>query len=116
MRRVERLLLPDNFRLLAVRFSIRYSAEQILPSCIWGTHAPHLVATASGLDAAVVLKAPHAQATVSGTLSPDDAAVLLQALGLQSVRSLLATTILLSQILRSVSLGTRASEAFKAYD
>ena len=98
----------------ALGFVNRYALEQIVPSCVWGTQEASIVALALGIDPSAALSAPFVHPPPLATeCSVDDAARLLQAKGLQSVRSIIATSMFLSQVLGSVSLGLKASDAFR---
>lgn len=95
----------------AAHFVTRYACEQVLVSCVWGSQDAHILAVAMGLDQTAVLKA--AFASTAPPTTAEDACAILRAQGTCAVRSIIATTLFLSQVLRSVSLGLRASDAFR---
>ena len=96
------LLAPHTEPTLAVQFIARYACEQMLPSMIWGTHSAELVATAMGLAPDEVLRA-------FDPASARDAAAQLQAHSAATVRSVVASFMMLAQLLGTVSLSLAAT-------
>ena len=96
----------------AAHFAARYACEQVLVSCVWGSQDAHVLAVAMDLDPAVTLKAAFQHSSAPPTTAAD-ASAILRAQGACAARSIIATSLFLSQVLRSVSLGLRASDAFK---
>ena len=105
----------------ALRFVHRYAAEQILPSCVWGTKPASAVATACGIDGSVALRpAFMAVPPPNDELSVAEATATLQQHGLASMRSITAGSILLSQAIQHIAapicktgcMAPRANEVF----
>ncbi|EOD20415.1 hypothetical protein EMIHUDRAFT_457938 [Emiliania huxleyi CCMP1516] len=79
----------------AAHFLLRYAYEQTMVSAVWGMQDPVTIATAMGLEPAAVLR--PSIATGVAPSEPECARGLLQVTGLCAVRSLIATTLFLSQ-------------------
>ena len=80
----------------AAHFLLRYAYEQTMVSAVWGMQDPVTIATAMGLEPAAVLR--PSIATGVAPSEPECARGLLQVTGLCAVRSLIATTLFLSQV------------------
>lgn len=96
----------------AFKFVTRYSLEQVIVSCVWDTQQPYTVAAAVGIDPLVALRPPF-DGPLSMARTPAEASALLRAGALEGFRSIIATTLLLSQIINAVSLGIRGADAFR---
>ena len=84
---------PSNALLLS-----KYSLSNILPSCVWHTNEMATVASSIGLD--------------PSTIAPLKGSALIHDTNLRSARYIVATTTLISQLLRLFSVSVRASEKF----
>ena len=90
----------------AALFVVRYSAEQLLPSCVWSTQDCNLIATAMGYDPAVLLR----------SLDPTnaaDASTLLQIQFLATCRAMAAGFMLLAQLVRAGTIGAAAPDIYE---
>ena len=76
----------------------KFSLSNILPSCVWHTNEMATVASSMGLD--------------PGTITPLEGSSLIHDTNLRSARYIVATTTLISQLLRLFSVSVRASEKF----
>ncbi|GMH92843.1 hypothetical protein TL16_g12467 [Triparma laevis f. inornata] len=85
---------PQNLALLG-----KYSLTNVIPSCVWTTNEMSTVALSSGIDPAQI-------STLTGS-------ALIKTTTLRSFRYVVATTTLISQLLRFFSVSVRASDAFK---
>ena len=85
-----------------------YSVEQLLPSCVWSTNPPHLVALAMGHQPEDLLRAldvdgPGAEQNLAA------ASTKLQILGAQTTRSIIAGFTLITSMLRMVAFSLNAT-------
>ncbi|GMI06218.1 hypothetical protein TrVE_jg10103 [Triparma verrucosa] len=88
------LLEPQYLTLL-----LKYSITNVIPSCVWTTNEMSTVALSSSLDPAII-------SALTGS-------TLIKTTTLRSFRYIVATTTLISQLLRFFSVSVRASDAFK---
>ncbi|KAL1523608.1 hypothetical protein AB1Y20_018544 [Prymnesium parvum] len=95
---------------VAVGFCARYALEQTLVSAVWGTQQAQLIAMAMGLEPESVLRRA---VLAGGARDSAEASALLWLYFLWASRSLIATSMFLSQVLRIVSLAMRAADNFK---
>jgi hypothetical protein len=87
-------------------FALRYSAENLLPSCIWSTSDATLVASALGYD-------PHQLLKQFDPSSASDASTQLHVVQLASGRSIVAGFMLLAQLVRAVNISANAARIYE---
>ena len=95
----------------ALHFIWSYSKSQILPSFIWSTTPADLICQSIGIDASHMLRTfdhtPHEESMFGGTTgrigSAADASRQLSLISLQCLRSVLAQSILLANVLNAVN-------------
>ena len=87
-------------------FVVRYSFQNVLPSCIWNTADASLVAAALGYD-------PHVILRQFDPTSAADAATQLHVHLLASSRSIVAGFMLLAQLVRAVNISANAARVYE---
>ena len=82
-------------------FAVRYSVENLLPSCLWATQDAQLIATAMGYDPRVLLQS-------FDPMNVSDASTLLRIELLKTSRGMAAGFMLIAQLVRAGTIGAAA--------